>query len=180
MTGPAGRRFLLPEDAHQHQYVFVATGTGIAPFRGMIADLLSGDITSTSNQIHLVMGVPYTSDLLYDDEMRQRAETHPNFFYHRVISRELDNHGHAQGYVHDYLARTPMFQTDLLSQPNTLLYLCGLAGMQSGVYQYLGVSGLAESYLKLSAKVSAVDPQDWGPTELRRIRPTARCLVEVY
>ena len=42
VTGPAGKRFLLPEDPAKHDYLFLATGTGIAPFRGMIMELLQG------------------------------------------------------------------------------------------------------------------------------------------
>ncbi|MEC8818483.1 MAG: hypothetical protein VXX30_05305, partial [Planctomycetota bacterium] len=40
VTGPAGKRFLLPEEPERHDYLLLATGTGIAPFRGMIKDLL--------------------------------------------------------------------------------------------------------------------------------------------
>ncbi|MFG0275858.1 MAG: hypothetical protein ACF8QF_12470, partial [Phycisphaerales bacterium] len=40
VTGPNGKRFLLPEKPGEHDYLFIATGTGIAPFRGMVAELL--------------------------------------------------------------------------------------------------------------------------------------------
>ncbi|MEX1062217.1 MAG: FAD-binding oxidoreductase, partial [Balneolaceae bacterium] len=33
LTGPSGKRFLLPENAKDFNYIFFATGTGIAPFR---------------------------------------------------------------------------------------------------------------------------------------------------
>ena len=39
VTGPNGKRFLLPESPNNHDYLFVATGTGIAPFRGMAMEL---------------------------------------------------------------------------------------------------------------------------------------------
>ena len=52
----------------RHDYLFLATGTGIAPFRGMVHDLLEGpDRRRARAMIHLVMGAPYTSDLLYHD-----------------------------------------------------------------------------------------------------------------
>ena len=37
ITGPIGHRFLLPETADDHDFLFLATGTGIAPFRGHVA-----------------------------------------------------------------------------------------------------------------------------------------------
>ena len=33
VTGPSGKRMLLPTDPSAHDFLFVATGTGIAPFR---------------------------------------------------------------------------------------------------------------------------------------------------
>ena len=44
LTGPSGKRFLLPVDRDKHDYVFIATGTGIAPFRGMVMELLFGQM----------------------------------------------------------------------------------------------------------------------------------------
>ena len=35
VSGPNGKRFLLPTDPSQHDYLFLATGTGIAPFISM-------------------------------------------------------------------------------------------------------------------------------------------------
>ena len=74
---------------------------------------------------------------------------------------------------------TPVFAEEVLSQPKTLLYLCGLAEMQAGVYQYLAANGLADGYLKIPDKIAGI-AQDWGPRELRRVRPKSRCLLEVY
>src|SRR3954467_7603558 len=56
ITGPSGKRFVLPADPSQHDYVFFATGTGIAPFRGMLLELFKRKVRSN---IVLVMGAPY-------------------------------------------------------------------------------------------------------------------------
>ena len=180
VSGPSGKRFLLPDSPADFNYVFVATGTGIAPFRGMIKSLFFGQAGPTRKQVHLVMGVPYTTDLLYDAFFRQTAAQHPNFHYHTVISRELDSNGQPQGYVHDYLARTPEVGTHLLSVPNTLLYLCGLKGMQVGVFKHLVSQGLDTPYLRVPSKLESTDPASWSALEVRRVRPKSNCLVEVY
>ena len=97
VTGPAGKRFLLPQDPSQHDFLFLATGTGIAPFRGMVMELLQGPPEGSpwkanwkrcGSRVELVMGSPYTTDLLYDDLLRGLAKQHANFHYHPVISRE--------------------------------------------------------------------------------------------
>jgi ferredoxin-NADP reductase len=71
VTGPSGKRFVLPADPSAHDFVFFATGTGIAPFRAMILDLLESGVPS---RVALVMGVPYTTDLIYDDDFRDLEE----------------------------------------------------------------------------------------------------------
>ena len=55
VTGPSGRRYLLPTNALEYNYVFFATGTGIAPFRGMIMELFEKGM---ANQVALVFGCP--------------------------------------------------------------------------------------------------------------------------
>jgi ferredoxin--NADP+ reductase len=36
MTGPAGKVMLMPEEDPTTDYIMVATGTGIAPYRGFV------------------------------------------------------------------------------------------------------------------------------------------------
>merc|ERR1712129_546732 len=43
MTGPAGKVMLLPEEDPSTNYIMVATGTGIAPYRGFVRRLFTED-----------------------------------------------------------------------------------------------------------------------------------------
>ena len=43
MTGPAGKVMLLPEEDPKVDYIMVATGTGIAPYRGFLRRLFVED-----------------------------------------------------------------------------------------------------------------------------------------
>ena len=182
ISGPAGKRFVLPKDPQQHDYLFLATGTGIAPYRGMVKDLLEGD-TPCTRQIHLVMGTTYASDLLYDDFFDRMDREHDNFHYHRVTSREtpvLDVR-HARGYVHHYLDGAVEHFRDLLAHEDTLIYICGLAGMQVGVFQTLAQQGLGGQYLKIKGDLEGVEPSQWEDKDIKRwVRPTNRCMLEVY
>lgn len=160
LTGPQGKRFLLPEQPELHDYLFVATGTGIAPFRGMLLELLTGSSGPTSSRIDLVMGVPYTTDLLYHDLFTDLATRFPNFHYHTAISREA-----SPMYVSDLIDQRMDYFGSLIGSERTLLYLCGLEGMESGVFDVLSKHELAEDYVT-----------DRGG----KLRPTARTLREVY
>jgi ferredoxin--NADP+ reductase len=159
----------------------LATGTGIAPFRGMVLDLLEGDRGPVQGEVHLVMGSPYTSDLLYHDVFRELAEKHANFHYHTVISREAMPDGRSQGYIHHYLDRQVFLHEDLLRRDRTLVYICGLAGMQTGVFQTMARLGVGGPYLKVKDELAGVDPADWTNEQIKRhVRPTHRCMLEVY
>jgi ferredoxin--NADP+ reductase len=156
LTGPQGRRFLLPSHADEHDYLFIATGTGIAPFRGMVMELLQGE-QPTRSRIDLVMGVPYATDLLYDDLFRELARAHDNFNYHTATSRESE-----RLYVDALLDQQISYFAPLLGNARTLIYVCGLEGMQTGLFRVLGRHDLATGYLD------------------ERSRPTERCMLEVY
>ena len=190
VAGPNGKRFLLPTDRNAHDYLFLATGTGIAPFRGFIHELFVGPPEGTparaawracASKVHLVMGTPYTSDLIYDDFFRQVAKDNPNFSYHTVISRELRPDGGKGEYIHHYVDRTlPQFE-DLLRGDRALIYICGLAGMQVGVFQTLAKRGLAQGFLDIHAELAGIDPADWTAEQIkRRVHGTRRCMLEVY
>ena len=181
VTGPVGKRFILPAEPAKHDYLLLATGTGIAPFRGMISDLLEGPGGPVDSDIHLVMGVPYTTDLLYDEDLQRLAEQYPNFHYHTVVSREIQPDGTKGGYVHHYLDRQVHLHEGLLSGDRTLMYLCGLAGMQLGVFQFLAKAGLGAPYLKVKDELHDVDPGEWDTRSIKKyVRPSHRCMLEVY
>lgn len=176
LTGPQGRRFLLPTAPHEHDYLFIATGTGIAPFRGMALELLEGPDGPVSSEIHLVMGVPYRTELLYDDLFRELEARHPNFHYHTAVSREAGG-----CYVHDLLVRDLATFRPLLERSRTLVYVCGLIGVQFGLYRALAEHELAEGYLLLDEGLASASPSAWTAEDLkRRVRSTGRLMVEVY
>ncbi len=180
VTGPNGKRFLLPVDPDAHDYLLIATGTGIAPFRGIVAELLLGP-QKTSSQVHLVMCTPYTTDLLYDDLFTRLSTNNANFHYHTAISREPRVDGAPGPYVHHLLDQQMDAFRPLLENPRTLVYICGLAGMQCGVFQTLARHGLGDSYFTAKQELACKDPNDWDLKSMRRsVKCTKRCMVEVY
>ena len=181
ITGPNGKRFLLPVNPADHDYLFVATGTGIAPYRGMLMELLDGPGGPCPSQLHLVMGSPYTTDLLYDDLFCRLQAEHDNFHYHTAISREPRPGSRCGIYTHQLIDEQIDRFRPLLQNPRTVIYICGLLGMQIGLYQVLARHGLADGFLKIGQELQATDPRDWTTQQIKHhIRPTARCMVEVY
>ncbi len=181
MTGPSGKRFLLPANPDDHDYLFVAAGTGIAPFRGMVMELLERPGGPSPSQVHLIMGSPYTTDLLYDDLFTRLQSEHDNFRYYTAISRERRPDGSRGIYVHRVIEEEIAVLGPLLQSPRTLIYICGLLGMQLGIYRVLAAANLLEAYATIGPEVEGVDPGDWTSEQVKRhVRATARCMVEVY
>ncbi len=179
LTGPSGKRFVLPSDPSAHDYLFIATGTGIAPFRGMVMDLLARGCAS---RIALIMGSAYSTDLLYHDDLLNLAKRHENFRYMTAISREPLPDGRKGLYVHERLNADRDLFKPLLESQRTLIYMCGIAGMELGVMQSLGGMLQGEAlaqYLRIDA--AAGPPAAWERAMLNRsLHPTRRMFLEVY
>ena len=182
VTGPSGKRFLLPVEHDDHDYIFMATGTGIAPFRSMCKDLFDNQNGPTKSQVHLVMGTPYTTDLLYDEYFSALEVEHDNFHYHKAISRERQEDGSKGLYVGQMVGKKyddifgPILKSD-----RGLMYLCGLVGMQFGIYQLFAKKGITDAYMTIKDDLKDVSHDNWNREQMRRyIKPTHRLMVEVY
>ena len=177
MTGPSGKRFLLPENPEDFNYIFMATGTGIAPFRGMVMDLMRSGI---KNDVVLSFGCPYRTDLLYKDLFEEFAEKHKNFYYLKSVSREDPRPDGTKPYVQYSIIDHKALLYPILEKDNTLIYACGLKGMETGIFQILGMMGLYD-YLDLKDEVRDVDPMDWTSKQLKKkVKAADRMFLEVY
>lgn len=176
LTGPTGKRFLLPIDPGAHHYVFFATGTGVAPFRAMILDLLAAGARS---RIHLIVGVPYSTDYLYHDLFTDTMGKLPGLSYRAIVSREERRQDGSKRYVHHQIGDDPALR-DTLGLPNTLIYVCGIRNMETGIYRELLRAGLGD-YLELRGLPEDADPLALGDEALRRhIRPGPRIFLDEY
>lgn len=190
VTGPNGKRFVLPADPGAHDYVFLATGTGVAPFRGMLKDLYGHPSRAkASSKALLVLGSPYASDLLYNEELESLAAHESGFTYHTAISRELQDVNTAGGstirrplYVQDRLVLSEQARA-LLASERTLIYVCGIAGMELGIFQALAralPAGAREQYLEADeSTLAGVDGWDKKMIH-RQVKPTRRVFLETY
>ncbi|MBI2095458.1 MAG: FAD-dependent oxidoreductase [Candidatus Omnitrophica bacterium] len=86
----------------QENLVFVGTGTGIAPLRGMIHKLYE---SGCDKEIWLVFGNRYETDILYDEEWRALEKERRNFHYLPTISRPKHWTGET-AYVQEVVKKT--------------------------------------------------------------------------
>ncbi len=176
VTGPSGKRFLLPENAEDFNFVFFATGTGVAPFRGMIKDLMK---KNHRGEIVLIFGAPYRTDLLYESYFREVQSTNKNFHYIPTISREEPRADGSRPYVQTQLIDRQKLLYPILKKKNTLIYICGLKGMETGIIQGLASQKLDE-YLTFKKELAG-DPFSWGGNEIKKaVKTGERMFLEVY
>jgi ferredoxin-NADP reductase len=105
--------------------IFIATGTGIAPLRGMIRYLFRPEDRSRyeGREFWLVFGVRWKKDLYYHDEFLQLEREHPNFHYIPSLSREDTDWTGCCGYVQEHVRKIAEGRHDMDA------YICGLSDM---------------------------------------------------
>lgn len=164
MTGPVGRNFLLPEDPEAN-LIMLATGTGIAPFRGFLRRLFRSG-SPYRGQARLFFGVPYSGQMLYREELEAFQAAQRNFEAHWAISREQKTADGQRMYVQHRLLEQGEALWPLIEAPNTTFYICGLKGMETGIMEALG-------------QIAARHGVDW---EARRdaLKKAGRWHVETY
>jgi NAD(P)H-flavin reductase len=133
--GPAGAFYLHDDLGRDH--LFVATGTGIAPFRSMLLTLFE---RRCSSAVTLIWGVRHQRDLYYLDEFEPLAAAHPNFRYVITLSQPGEGWRGKTGRV------TRLVDEQITSVNNLAVYLCGNSGMLKDVTEVVRSKGLCPIY----------------------------------
>jgi ferredoxin-NADP reductase len=119
-----------------HRIVFVATGTGIAPFRSMLLHHLP----KTRPEVTLLFGARYPQGLLYHDEFLTLTRQYPKFRFLTTVTRPDETWQGRTGRVMAHLDEALALQTpDELSTLD--VYICGLREMVDDVRKELKARG---------------------------------------
>ncbi len=139
ITGPVGKEMLLPPDEDAN-VIMLATGTGIAPMRAYLRRMFDpGEREKNPHyqfkgKAWLIMGVPTTANLLYEDDFQSYLSHFPdNFRYTKAISREQQNPSGGRMYIQDRVAEHGEEIFNMIEDPKTHVYMCGLRGMEPGI-----------------------------------------------
>jgi len=127
--GPFGDFILRPP---MRDTIFIATGTGIAPFRSMLHWLLSpmedgrprpSEARHQNKHLYLLFGNRTEKDIYYHNEFQRLVEQHPNFDYLPTLSRGSPEWKGLRGYVQEHVPGLVSGRTDMHA------YICGLDKM---------------------------------------------------
>ncbi|PNY13104.1 ferredoxin-NADP reductase root isozyme chloroplastic-like [Trifolium pratense] len=139
ITGPSGKIMLLPEDDPNATHIMIATGTGVAPYRGYLRRMFMESVPKFKfgGLAWLFLGVANSDSLLYDDEFTKYLNDYPNNFrYDRALSREEKNRNGGKMYVQDKIEEYSDEIFKLLDN-GAHIYFCGLKGMMPGIQETL-------------------------------------------
>jgi benzoate/toluate 1,2-dioxygenase reductase component len=129
LTGPLGSFYLRDV---QNPLLFLAGGTGLAPFLSMLEVLAQ---QQSSQTIHLIYGVTRDLDLVLVDQLEAFTGRLPNFTYATVVAEDTTNHPR-KGWVTQHMPQ------DMLTGGNVDVYLCGPPPMVDAVRSYFDHKGV--------------------------------------
>jgi ferredoxin-NADP reductase len=118
--GPFGNFILRPP---LRDTIFIATGTGIAPYRSMLQWLFADSSRHQNRQFWLVFGSRYEKDIYYHDEFLRLAAAHKNFEYLPTLSQAAPDWKGLRGYVQAHVPGMVAGRSDMHA------YICGLDKM---------------------------------------------------
>ena len=130
--GPLGNFIAYKESPRRK--IFVATGTGIAPFRSMILDMLSEPMT-------LYWGLRHEEDIFWQKEFEEFSSSHPNFRFVLTLSQATASWSGKQGHVQDHI----FSEQNLL---NSDYYLCGGKEMINDMRTRLKSAGVPDAQVR--------------------------------
>lgn len=123
VTGPLGSFYLR---SVTRPLLFLAGGTGLAPFLSMLEVLAQ---QGTQQPVHLIYGVTRDQDLVMVDRLADYARRIPGFTYGTCVADPQTLHEH-QGYV------TQHMPAQVLHGGNLDVYLCGPPPMVDAVQKH--------------------------------------------
>jgi CDP-4-dehydro-6-deoxyglucose reductase len=131
IEGPEGH-FVRREAERAHPALFVATGTGLAPLRAMLAE----DVRAADGPpLVLLFGCRTPRDLLWCDELHDWQRTCPRFVLHVTLSRAPPEWRGLAGYVQRHAHGLAQ------ALPGAHVYVCGLGAMVDDVVRLLERDG---------------------------------------
>ncbi|MDR6494632.1 benzoate 1,2-dioxygenase electron transfer component BenC [Paraburkholderia sp. 22099] len=129
LTGPLGSFYLR---AVERPLLFLAGGTGLAPFLSMLEVLARA---KSQQKVHLIYGVTRDLDLVQVEAIDAYVAKLPNFTYSTVVADTDSTHPH-KGWV------TQHMPAEAVNDGDVDVYLCGPPPMVDAVRQHFDANGV--------------------------------------
>ena len=142
-SGPYGR-LVIPTDAPTARLILVATGTGVTPYRSMLASL-----AERAENVVILQGVRTPEHLLYGEEFVEFAERYPFAQFRAYYSRGIATQAHEyEGYVQS------AFDDLNLDANHDIVLLCGNPNMIDQAFADLRERGFGSQSVRREKYIS--------------------------
>ena len=135
LKGPFG--LMNTENIKKDKIVFIATGTGIAPIKCMIEDLLINK--KEKKEINLIFATKYEDEILYEKYFEKLETENNNFKYYKIVSRPSKNYKGKVGHVQDNF--------DIIDVNNSTIFICGFKKMIESANEKLIEIGVLKDFI---------------------------------
>jgi ferredoxin-NADP reductase len=124
-TGPMGTFYHNPL-FHGYDLVFLAGGSGIAPARSMILNIIENSLADRKavQKLHLIYASSYEADVIYINELKRLEQEHDFLTITWLISRPTKNYNGRTGHVNAELL-TELLGNDVEILQAKMFYICG-------------------------------------------------------
>lgn len=145
---------------HGDDLVFLAGGSGSAPARSLLLDMLERDLP---RRFHLIYVNSHVDDVIFAEEFRALASRHSNFSLTELITRPPEG----------YAGRTGRLSRELLQQElgeldGKMFYICGPTPFNDGAVELLAGLGIRRRRIRVEANGApkAPDQQPGWPADV--------------
>lgn len=135
--GPLG--VFLYDHESPRKAVFVATGTGVAPYKSALEEFLSSGVMKPAT---LYFGLRHEEDMFWHERFEELAKQYPSFSYKMILSQPKEGWQGRKGHVEDFIFSE---EADLL---NCDFYLCGSGRMVQEMNDSLEAKGVPPHQIK--------------------------------
>ena len=132
ISGPFGR--LILRDELPKRYIFVATSTGITPYRAMFNELKKRIDNNPSLKVVILQGVQRHEDILFADEINELTEAYPQITFRAHLSRQDPHDLKPNEYAGHVQTAFPELN---LNPEEDVVYLCGNPSMIDESFELL-------------------------------------------
>lgn len=135
---------------HGDDLVFLAGGSGSAPARSILLNILERGLPQ---RFHLIYVNSHVDDVIYADELRELAAQHENFTLSEVISRPPEGYTGRSGRLN-----RAMLQELLGEIGDKMFYICGPTPFNDSCVALLGELGVARRRIRVEANGAPKTP----------------------
>ncbi|GAA6171036.1 hypothetical protein NBRC116592_07060 [Colwellia sp. KU-HH00111] len=159
-TGPMGTFYYNPL-YHGNDLVFIAGGSGIAPARSMILNMVKNTLLHKQNlqRMHLIYTSSYEDDVIFKDELMQLEQTHDFLKITWIVTRPNESYSGRTGRL-TFADLKALLGEDRQQLQSKMYYVCGTTGFHDHCGELLSKLNVKARRVRIECNGPPKNPQN--------------------